>query len=99
MAYRQPSCGLITDLIIESTDLEVFFGEGEWTVRKHGAELLPTLLNRLQPKLECVYTDRAYDSKTNHQLIACKGATNLYPTRQERGAMEKGTPTDVAQRK
>ncbi|MNN04917.1 hypothetical protein D3C81_1176580 [compost metagenome] len=36
-AYRQPSKGRITDLVIDSTGLKVF-GEGEWKVRKHGAE-------------------------------------------------------------
>jgi hypothetical protein len=35
--YRQPSQGRITDLVIDSTGLKVF-GEGEWKVRKHGAE-------------------------------------------------------------
>ena len=37
VAYRQPPKGSITDLVIDSTDLKVF-GEGEWNVRKHGAE-------------------------------------------------------------
>ncbi|WP_234920441.1 transposase, partial [Aeromonas veronii] len=37
VAYRQPSKGGITDLVIDSTGLKVF-GEGEWKVRKHGAE-------------------------------------------------------------
>ena len=37
VAYRQPSKGTITDLVIDSTGLKVF-GEGEWKVRKHGAE-------------------------------------------------------------
>ncbi len=37
VAYRQPGKGRITDLVIDSTGLKVF-GEGEWKVRKHGAE-------------------------------------------------------------
>lgn len=37
VAYRHPSKGTITDLVIDSTGLKVF-GEGEWKVRKHGAE-------------------------------------------------------------
>ena len=37
VAYRQPSKGKVTDLVIDSTGLKVF-GEGEWKVRKHGAE-------------------------------------------------------------
>lgn len=37
VACRQPSKGRITDLVIDSTGLKVF-GEGEWKVRKHGAE-------------------------------------------------------------
>jgi hypothetical protein len=37
VAYRQPSKGRITDLVIDSTGLEVF-GEDDWKVRKHGAE-------------------------------------------------------------
>ncbi len=37
VAYRQPSKERITDLVIDSTGLKVF-GEGEWKVRKHGAE-------------------------------------------------------------
>ncbi|ASI22517.1 IS5-like element ISAs4 family transposase [Aeromonas salmonicida] len=37
VAYRQPPKGRITDLVIDSTGLKVF-GEGEWKVRKHGAE-------------------------------------------------------------
>jgi hypothetical protein len=37
VAYRQPSKGRITDLVIDSSGLKVF-GEGEWKVRKHGAE-------------------------------------------------------------
>ncbi len=37
VAYRQPANGRITDLVIDSTGLKVF-GEGEWKVRKHGAE-------------------------------------------------------------
>ncbi len=36
-AYRQPPKGRINDLVIDSTGLKVF-GEGEWKVRKHGAE-------------------------------------------------------------
>ncbi len=37
VAYRQPPKGRIIELIIDSTGLKVF-GEGEWKVRKHGAE-------------------------------------------------------------
>ena len=37
VAYRQPPKERITDLVIDSTGLKVF-GEGEWKVRKHGAE-------------------------------------------------------------
>ncbi len=37
VAYRQPPKGRVTDLVIDSTGLKVF-GEGEWKVRKHGAE-------------------------------------------------------------
>ncbi|MGU5544514.1 IS5 family transposase [Aeromonas veronii] len=37
VAYRQPPKEGITDLVIDSTGLKVF-GEGEWKVRKHGAE-------------------------------------------------------------
>ncbi|MFQ1894637.1 IS5 family transposase [Aeromonas veronii] len=37
VAYRQPAKGRITDQVIDSTGLKVF-GEGEWKVRKHGAE-------------------------------------------------------------
>ncbi len=37
VAYRQPPKGNITDLVIDSTGLKVL-GEGEWKVRKHGAE-------------------------------------------------------------
>lgn len=37
VTYRQPAKGRITDLVIDSTGLKVF-GEGEWKVRKHGAE-------------------------------------------------------------
>lgn len=37
VAYRQPCKGRITDLIIDATGLKVF-GEGEWKVRKDGAE-------------------------------------------------------------
>ena len=37
VAYRQPPKGRIIDLVIDSTGLKVF-GEGEWKVRKHGAE-------------------------------------------------------------
>ncbi|MGL5302209.1 MAG: IS5 family transposase, partial [Aeromonas sp.] len=37
VAYRQLPKGRITDLVIDSTGLKVF-GEGEWKVRKHGAE-------------------------------------------------------------
>jgi Transposase DDE domain len=37
VAYRQASKGKVTDLVIDSTGLKVF-GEGEWKVRKHGAE-------------------------------------------------------------
>jgi hypothetical protein len=37
VAYRQPSWGRITDLVIDSTGLKVF-GDGEWQVRKHAAE-------------------------------------------------------------
>ncbi|MCS3458265.1 hypothetical protein M2367_000388 [Aeromonas sp. BIGb0445] len=37
VAYRQPSRGRITDLVIDSTGLKVF-GEGEWKARKHSAE-------------------------------------------------------------
>ena len=37
VACRQPSKGRITDVVINSTGLKVF-GEGEWKVRKHGAE-------------------------------------------------------------
>ncbi|WP_339015987.1 IS5 family transposase [Aeromonas popoffii] len=37
VAYRQPSKGKVTNLVIDSTGLKVF-GEGEWKARKHGAE-------------------------------------------------------------
>ena len=37
VAYRQPAKGRITDLVIDATGLKVF-GEGEWKVRKYGAE-------------------------------------------------------------
>jgi hypothetical protein len=37
VAYRLQSKGKVTDLVIDSTGLKVF-GEGEWKVRKHGAE-------------------------------------------------------------
>ncbi len=37
VAYWQPSKGRVTDLVIDSTGLKVF-DEGEWKVRKHGAE-------------------------------------------------------------
>ncbi len=37
VAYRQLPKGKITDLLIDSINLEVF-GEGEWKVRKHGSE-------------------------------------------------------------
>jgi hypothetical protein len=37
VAYRQPSKGKVTDLVIDSTGLKVF-DEGEWKVRKYGAE-------------------------------------------------------------
>ncbi len=37
VTYRQPAKGRITDLVIDSTGLKVF-GQGEWKVRKHGAE-------------------------------------------------------------
>ncbi len=37
-AYRQPSKGTITDLVIDLIGLKVL-DEGEWKVRKHGANL------------------------------------------------------------
>ncbi|MEH8254414.1 IS5 family transposase [Aeromonas veronii] len=37
VSYRQLAKRRITDLVIDSTGLK-FFGEGEWKVRKHGAE-------------------------------------------------------------
>ncbi len=37
MAYRQTAKGRITDLVIDSIGLKVL-GEGEWKLRKHGAE-------------------------------------------------------------
>ncbi len=37
VAYRPPSKGHITDLVIDSISLKVF-GEGNWKVRKHSAE-------------------------------------------------------------
>lgn len=37
VAYRQPSKGRITDLVVDSTGLKVL-GEGEWKVRKYGAK-------------------------------------------------------------
>uniref|UniRef100_UPI003D239207 IS5 family transposase n=1 Tax=Aeromonas veronii TaxID=654 RepID=UPI003D239207 len=37
VSYRQLAKRRITDLVIDSTGLKVF-GEGEWKVRKHGAE-------------------------------------------------------------
>ena len=37
VAYRQPSKGKVTDLVIDSTGLKAL-GEGEWKARKHGAE-------------------------------------------------------------
>ncbi len=51
VTYRQPCKGRIADLVIDSAALKVF-GEGEWKVRKHGAEVLPTLLNPLRRKLK-----------------------------------------------
>ncbi|CAJ1865833.1 hypothetical protein OPFLODJI_03084 [Aeromonas hydrophila] len=37
VTYLQPPKGRITDLVLDSTGLKIF-GEGEWKVRKHGAE-------------------------------------------------------------
>ncbi|CAJ1780911.1 IS5 family transposase ISAs13 [Aeromonas veronii] len=37
VSYRHPAKRRITDLVIDSIGLKVF-GEGEWKVRKHGAE-------------------------------------------------------------
>jgi hypothetical protein len=37
VAYRRPSKGKVTDLVIDSTGLKAL-GEGEWKARKHGAE-------------------------------------------------------------
>lgn len=38
VAYRQPSKGTITDLVIDLIGLKVL-DEGEWKARKHGANL------------------------------------------------------------
>ncbi len=95
MTYRQPCKGRITDLGIDSTDLKVF-GEGEWKVRKHGAEVLPALLNPLWRKLGRVYADGAYDSKASHQLITPKGATACIPPRKNAGLWKKGYPRNEA---
>ncbi|WP_324016973.1 IS5 family transposase [Aeromonas hydrophila] len=95
VAYRQPPKGGITDLVIDSSGLKVF-GEGEWKVRKHGAEVLPTLLNPLRLKLGRVYADGAYDSKTSHQLISRKGATACIPPRKSSGLWKKGHPRNEA---
>ncbi|QSR45204.1 transposase [Aeromonas dhakensis] len=37
VAYQQPPKGKITDLVINSTALQVF-GEDKWKIRKHGKE-------------------------------------------------------------
>ncbi len=60
MAYRQQPKGGITDLVIDSTGLKAF-GEGEWKVRKHGAEK-----QRVWHKLHL-----AVDSAT-HDIVAAE---------------------------
>ena len=56
----------------------------------HDAEVLPTLLNPLLHKLGRIYADGAYDSKSNHPLIARKGATACIAPRKNAGLWEKG---------
>lgn len=62
----------------------------------HDAEVLPTLLNPLQYKLGCVYTDCTNHSKVSHQLIAHKGATAYIPLRKNAGLWQKGHPRNKA---
>jgi hypothetical protein len=58
--YRQPSQGQAAHLVIDATGLKVF-GEGEWKVRKHGAEK-----RRVWRKLHL-----AVDAAT-HQLVSAE---------------------------
>ena len=69
VAYRQPSKGRITDLVIDSTGLKVF-GEGEWKVRKHGAEK-----RRVWRKLHL-----AVDSATHDIVAAEVSLEDVLPT-------------------
>ena len=62
--YRQPSKGLVSHLAIDATGLKVF-GEGEWKVRKHGAEK-----RRTWRKLHL-----AIDADT-HQIISSEVSLN-----------------------
>ncbi len=68
VAYRQPPKGGITDLVIDSTGLKVF-GEGEWKVRKHGAEK-----RRVWRKLQL-----AVDPVT-HDIVAAEVSLENVPT-------------------
>jgi len=72
------------------------FGEDEWKVRKHGAEVLPTLLNPQWRKLGRVYADGPYDSKASHQLITPKGATACISPCKNAGLWKKGYPRNEA---
>jgi len=97
--YRLPSQGQAAHLVIDATGLKVF-GEGEWKVRKHGAEK-----RRVWRKLhmavdgqshQIVSADGAYDTRQSYQEAQRKKAVALIPPRKNAGMWEAGHPRNVA---
>jgi len=57
----------------------------------HDAEVVPTLLNPLWCKLDTIYAEGAFDSKTGHKLIARKAAIACFPPRKNAGDGKRDT--------
>ncbi|MCY9879385.1 IS5 family transposase [Vibrio natriegens] len=82
--YKNKSKGSVRHIAIDSTGLKVF-GEGEWKVKKHGAEK-----RRTWRKLHL-----AVDVDT-HEVLQNKGCNPLIPPRKNAGYWEEGHPRNEA---
>ncbi len=56
------------------------------------SEVLPTLLNPLRRKIQTVYADGAYDTKSCYETLKNKGCTQLIPPRKNAALWEGGHP-------
>ena len=65
VSFKTKTRGALQHLVIDATGLKVY-GEGEWKVKKHGAdaEVLPNLLKQTRRRIIEISRDGTYDANT-----------------------------------